>query len=255
MSGTSEKLMLLKSRHSVRSYSTDPIEPAILNKLKAAVTMVNTHEQGMRFQLITDDANPLRNYSRGYGMFENPRNYVAAVVDVATPYAYERAGYFGEQIVIKAVELGLATCFVGGTYNSSSVKAQVRAGEKILFLILFGYPKGKERFASRLMAGLIHLKKKDTVSFFEPVDKLTVAEKEFPGLDIGLEAVACAPSAVNRRPVRVYVGEKDGRRCLCAKVGAATPELLIDLGIAKYNFNYATSTECSWGNGSPLCEV
>lgn len=255
MSDTSERLRLLRSRHSVRSYSMDPIEPAILNKLKATVTMVNTHEQGMRFQLITDDANPFRSYSRSYGVFENPRNYVAAVVDVATPDAYERAGYFGEQIVMKAVELGLATCFVGGTYDSSSVRAQIRAGEKILFLILFGYPKGKERFASRLMAGLIHLRKKEASSFFEPTDMYASAEKEFPELSVGLEAVACAPSAVNRRPVRLYVGEKEGKRCLCAKVKAATPELLIDLGIAKFNFNYATSTECSWGNGSQLSEV
>lgn len=246
-------LSLLEERHSVRSFSETPVEPAVLNKLKAAVTMVNTHEQGMKFQIITDDPEPFKSFSRSYGMFINPRNYIAAVVDVATPDAYERAGYFAEQIVIRAVEIGLSTCFVGGTYTASSVKAQLRAGEKILFLILFGYPEEKRRPLEKMMVKFVHRKKMGPEKFFIPEDDYEVAKGKFPELEEGMKGIACAPSALNRRPARVFVKRENGKDVLCAKVDKPDDNgLLIDLGIAKFNFNYATSTFCEWGSGAPL---
>lgn len=255
MNSADLRLELLRKRHSVRSYLDKPVEPSLLNKLKAAVTMVNSHEQGMRFQIVTDDSNPFHTFNKSYGVFENVHNYIAAVVDVATPGAYERAGYFAQQIVVRATELGLGTCYVGATYDSSKVKAIVRAGEKILFLILFGYPANKQRFTARIMVSLIHLKRMDGNKFFVPAENLEKAEKEFPELRAGLEAVACAPSAVNRRPARIFVDEKSGRPCVCACVKDSNPSTLIDLGIAKYNYNFATSTECEWGNGAPLSSI
>lgn len=245
-------LEILQRRHSVRSFTEQPLSAEVVKKLKAEITMTNTQEQGIKFQLITDDPEPLKGFSKSYGIFENPRNYMAAVVDTATPDILERAGYFAEKFVIKAVELGLGTCFVGGTYNQSAVKAQLRAGERVLFLVLLGYPKEKSRALANLMVGFIHRKKIDARQFFEPSSGYGAAVAEFPILLEGLEAVACAPSALNKRPARVFVSEVNGERLLCAKVDASNPKTLIDLGIAKFNFNFATSTECEWGNGKPL---
>lgn len=248
----STPLQLLQSRHSVRAFSTEEIPAPVLNKLRAEATMTNTHEQGMRFQIVTDDPDPFRGFSKSYGIFTNPRCYLAAVVDTATPDALERAGYFAEKFVMKAVELGLATCFVGGTYDGKQVKVQIRAGEKILFLVLFGLPLGKTRLAARMMAGLVHLRKMQPRQFFSPEDALDRALEQFPSLRTGLQAVACAPSALNRRPVRLFVGGDESAPCICAKVNPGNPRNLIDLGIAKFNYNYATSSECLWGNGAPL---
>lgn len=248
------RLQLLEKRHSVRSFSERSVETAVLNKVKAAVTMVNTHEQGLKFQVITNDPEPLKGFSRSYGMFINPRNYIAAVVDTATPDVYERAGYYAEQIVIKAVEAGLSTCFVGGTYDSKTVKAQLRAGEKILFLILFGYGIEKSRPVANMMAKFVHRKKMSPEDFFTPSSDILRGLEIFPDLTTGLKAVACAPSALNRRKTRIFLRTIGGRECICAKVDNPDNGLLIDLGIAKFNFNYATSTICEWGNESPLTE-
>ena len=236
----------------MRSFTEEPLSAEVVKKLKAEITMTNTHEQGIKFQLITDDPDPLKGFSKSYGIFENPRNYMAAVVDTATPDITERAGYFAEKFVIKAVELGLGTCFVGGTYNAAAVKAQLRAGEKILFLVLLGYPKEKGRLLANIMASLVHRKKMRPRQFFEPESGYEAALAEYPILKEGLEAVACAPSALNKRPTRVFLSEREGRMELCAKVDASNPKNLIDLGIAKFNFNFATDTECEWGNGAPL---
>jgi nitroreductase len=236
-------LELLKTRHSVRSFTDQPVDPSIIRTLKAEVTMINTHEAGIKFRIITDDPEPLKGFSHSYGVFKNPRNYLVGVVDTALPDIYERAGYFAEQFVMKAVECGLGTCFVGGTYNSSKVSVPLRAGEKILFLVLFGYPAGKARPMARLMAGMVHLKKMKPRQFFIPEEEVDRACEEFPMLSTALEAVVCAPSAVNRRPTRLYIGEVDGERTICAKVEKPDPSTLIDLGIAKYNVNYATGEE------------
>lgn len=249
------RIQLLEKRHSVRSFSDKAVEPAVLNKLKAAVTMVNTHEQGLKFQVITNDPEPLKGFSKSYGMFINPRNYIAAVVDTAAPDVYERAGYFAQQIVVKAVEAGLSTCFVGGTYDSKTVKAQLRAGEKVLFLILFGYGVEKTRPVANMIAKFAHRKKMKPEDFFTPVNGISRATEIFPDLEAGLKGVACAPSALNRRKARVFIRAIDGRERICAKVDNPDDGLLIDLGIAKFNFNYATSTVCEWGNEAPLTDA
>ena len=245
-------LELLQKRRSVRSYTLEPLDIALINKLKAELTMTNTHEAGLKFQLILNDSNPFDGFTKSYGAFLNPRNYVAAVVDTATPNVYERAGYYAEKFVIKATELGLGTCFVGGTYDSKSVNVPLRAGEKILFIILVGHPYEKTRFAERMLVKMVHLKKMLPKDFFEPSSEYEFAISQFPELSEGLAAVACAPSAVNKRPARVCINEIEGIKKLCAKVNEVSPKNLIDLGIAKFNFNYATSTQCEWGNGSPL---
>lgn len=214
--------------------------------------MINTHQQGLKFQLVTDDPDPLAGFSKSYGVFTNPRNYVGAVVDTATPHALERAGYYAQQFVIKAVELGIGTCFVGGTYNEHKVKVQLRAGEKVLFLILLGYPLNKTKLLARMMSKMVHRKEMTFEQFFEPQEEVNSAISETPMLQVGLEAVACAPSALNRRPVRLFIDNINGNKEICAKVDASNPKNLIDLGIAKYNYNFASDTECMWGNGAPL---
>lgn len=245
-------LEILQSRHSVRSFTLQPIPQDILNRLKATVTMINTHQHGLKFQLIMNDPEPFKSFSRSYGSFTDPTHYLAAVVDTSVENVYERAGYFAQQFAIKAVEAGLGTCFVGGTYNPDRVKAQLRAGEKVLFIVLFGYPLGKEKLLARLTVKFAHRKKRSFADFFEPADQLAQALTLFPDLRLGLEAIACAPSALNRQPVRVFLIGSGGDVVPCAKVAEPDQGKLIDLGIAKFNFNFATSTECSWGNGASL---
>lgn len=89
--------------------------------------------------------------------------------------------------MIKAVEAGLGTCFVSGTYDSKKVKAQVRAGEKILFIVLLGYAEGKPRFMARVMTKFAHRKNMVAEDFFEPKENVEGAMRQFPILKAGLE--------------------------------------------------------------------
>ncbi|MCH5224200.1 MAG: hypothetical protein J1E82_09185 [Muribaculaceae bacterium] len=246
------KLELIKSRHSVRSYKTEPLSDKIQNALKAEVTMINTHVAGLKFQLFFNNSDPFNGFFKSYGTFENPSNYLAAIVDDGVENIWEKAGYYAEQFVIKCCEMGLGTCFVGGTYDSKSVNVQLKAGEKILFLVLFGYPSGHIRLKEKWLVNFVHRKKYDVTHFFEPEYTFEKACKDFPGLDKGIEAVACAPSSLNKRPVRLFIGKEFGEGMVCAKVDNKNEKNLIDLGIAKFNYNFVTDTHCQWGNGQPL---
>lgn len=249
-----DKLELLRKRRSVRSFTDESLSDEIIKKLRAELTMINTHEYGLKFQLFTDDSNPFDGFKKSYGAFENARNYMAAVVDTAAPNVLERAGYFAEQFVIKAVSLGLGTCFVAGTYDPNSVNVYLRAGEKLLFIVLLGYQNDKTRFMERIMVKMVHLKKMTPDDFFEPKSELALAKNNFPELETGLQAVAYAPSAVNKRPTRLFLKVKNGENKICARVPESNSKWLIDLGIAKFNFNFATDTCCEWGNGSALID-
>ena len=244
----------LRERHSVRAYTDEAIDQSIVNKLRAEVTMTNCHEAGLHFQLFFDEPDPFRGFSKSYGIFVNPRNYIACVVDPAFPDALERAGYFAQQFCIKALEFGLGTCYVGGTYDSSRVKAQIRAGEQLLFLVLFGYPAEKERIAARLMMKMIHRNDLTARDFFKGDDEeYRKALDRFPWLADGLEALTSAPSSLNKQPVRIFIKNPDQENAaVCAKVDTKVTKNLIDLGIGKYNFAAAAGGDWEWGNRSPF---
>ncbi len=228
----------LGQRHSVRSFSPEPLPASILRSLKAEITDINTHEAGMHFQLVVNDDSAFKGFRKSYGFFRNPRNYVAAVVDKSFPDVLERAGYCAEQIAMKAIGLGLGTCFVGGTFDATSVPVQIRADWKILFVLLLGYPEvDKRRAMDRLVTRLAHRKEPDWKSFY--VDKgiaLEEALRKQPALETALKALLTAPSALNKRPVRLTLGS-DGK--IEAFLPPGAKDRKIDLGIAIWNLEAA----------------
>lgn len=248
-----DTLDFLKSRHSVRSYTTYPLDDAIKNKLRSEVSYINTHEAGLNFQLCFDDSAPFSGWSRSYGMFRNVSDYMVAVVDPTFPHAYERAGYFAEQFVMEAVKAGLGTCFVGGTYSASHLGARVEVYEKVPFIVAFGQPQpGNTTLIARLSAGLTHRKTLQPRQFFEGDDiEYHEVMNRFSWLHDALEAVACAPSALNRQPVRLKMKAVESQ----PRIVAFTPDadkFAVDLGIAKYNVAAAVPGVWEWGENAPF---
>lgn len=249
----------LRSRHSVRNFNDKPLDAAAEKTLRAEITMINTHEAGMYFELITDDPAPFEGFRASYGMFRGVRNYVAVVAETSYPDALERAGYFAEQIVMKAVGLGLGTCFVGGTFASGKARLMLRAGRKLLFVIALGYAADTtQTFMSALAMRVAHRHDKKPADFYveTPDYPLAVAEQQLPWLRNGLKGLACAPSSLNKQPVTIHpklsgsAKSAAGRLTVTATVDETNPENLIDLGIGKYNFAKAAGGVWEWGNGA-----
>ena len=236
-------LQQLQSRHSVRSFQSIPLSDRQIQAVRAAISEVNSYLPGTRFQLFLDDDAPFAGKMGSYGVFKGARNYVAAVIDTGIAAIDRIAGYAGEKIVMTAVEQGLGTCFVGGTFSPDRIPAQMRAGETIRYIIALGVPAVRERPLARMMVSLVHRKSMNAEQFFDATRSsmtLDEARTTFPEFDDVLEAVACAPSAVNARPVRVWIDAGRNISLGLIKSGSFTG---IDLGIAEFNASQVYPSE------------
>lgn len=243
-----DTLELLAERHSVRSYSVEPLKEDIFNSLRSEVTYINTHEAGLNLQLCLDQPDAFAGLSRSYGFFRNVRNYLACVIDPTFDFAMERAACNAEQFVMFCVEKGLGTCFVGGTFSRKHVAAQVEVYEKIPFVVTFGIPD--EKHTSVLVKGMVkmmHRNKKRPRDFFEGTEAdYADACRLIPDLERGLEAIALAPSALNKQPVRLRLDHSGESPRLIAVTGDYE-KFAADLGIAKYNFSAVIPGFWDWG--------
>ena len=151
-----------------------------------------------------------------YGKFENVRNYIAIVGDKNDQ---EKAGYYGEELVLKCQSLGLNTCWVAMTHGKS--KAKVMPGQKLLILIALGYGRTQ---------GVPHKSK--------AMDELSSCDVETEWFKTGMEAVMLAPTAMNQQK---FLFELKGGEVTAKSHGGFYSK--IDLGIAKYHFELGAGAD------------
>lgn len=206
-----EIMDIIEARHSVRQYKNQPIESEKREILNDLCRKIN-EETGMNIQIIYDEPNCFKSFLAHYGSFRGVANYIS-VVGSKDKSLEERAGYFGEMLVLKAQELGLNTCWVALTHGKS--KAVVREGEKEWIIISLGYGENQ---------GKPHKNKK--------LEKLArVSEEDPEWYKAGVKAALLAPTAVNQQKFFI---ERDGEQ---ARIKALFGNLAaLDLGIVKYNF-------------------
>lgn len=245
----------LRSRHSIRRYTDRPLSEDVCRKLRASITMINTHEAGMHFELVCGDPSPFKGFRASYGMLHGVRNYIAVVVDTSFPDAIERAGFYSQKLVMEVVALGLGSCYVGGTFDAGRIKIMLRAGWKLLFIVAIGYAEERQQtWVSSLAMKMAHRNNRCADDFFVEAEGMSLdeAKSRLFWLDSGLKGLASAPSSLNRQPVRispVWVSDGNGNKRLTVRVflDNSNSDALVDLGIGKYNFGAAAVGEWNWG--------
>ena len=128
---------IMEARHSVRQYKDQAIEPEKRAELERLTEALN-RQYGLHMQIIYDDPACFKSIMAHYGKFEGVKNYIA-LVGPKSPSLEETLGYCGQQLVLKAQELGLNTCWVALTYGKSA--ASVLENEKEICVISLGYGK------------------------------------------------------------------------------------------------------------------
>ena len=98
------ELEAIRARHAVRNYTTKPLPPAIIDGLKEEIGQCNRLGQ-LHIQLVTDNEGAFKSFIPLFGRFKNVKNYIAIV---GNKNDQEKAGYYGEKIVLKCPELGKA---------------------------------------------------------------------------------------------------------------------------------------------------
>ena len=205
-------LEAIDARHSVRRYLDKPIEPEKKAALQQEVDRCN-EKSGLHIQLITDEPEAFSGAMAKYGHFSGVSNYIA-LVGKKSKSLDELAGYYGEQIVLKAQQLGLNTCWVALTFSKRKCKAVTGKGEKLALVISLGYgeTQGKARPS----------KAPDAVA-----DMTDAPDWFLAGIDAALKA----PTAVNQQRFRF---KRDGDKVTAVSTGGVCSN--IDLGIVKYHF-------------------
>lgn len=206
-----EIIELMKERHSVRQYTDKKIEKEKREVLNTLIAKIN-QKAGLHIQIIYDEPKCFNSMMAHYGKFDGVNNYIALVREKSK--SDESLGYYGEQIVLKAQELGLNTCWVAMTHGKS--KAQIDKGEKLVCLISLGYGK---------TAGAAHKSKK--------LSEVCNYKKDMPEWFLsGMEAALLAPTAMNRQKFYFELLPDNSIKITCGK-GLYTK---LDLGIVKYHF-------------------
>ena len=129
-------LEAMKARHSVRSYTDQPISQELIQKLNSEIKTCN-REGNLHIQLVTNEKKAFDGLMAHYGKFSGVQNYIA-LVGKKNSDLDEKLGYYGERIVLSAQSLGLNTCWVAMTVSKSIVKKniEVKFDEKLRIIIL-----------------------------------------------------------------------------------------------------------------------
>lgn len=211
-----EILEIMQQRHSVRQYTDRAIEPEKRAVLDALTQEIN-RKAGLSVQIIYDDPKCFDSFMAHYGKFAGVRNYIALVGKKA-PGLDETLGYYGEELVLKAQELGLNTCWVALTHGKS--KAAVGRGEKEVCLIALGYG---------VTQGVEHKSR--------PMQELCTCGEPMPEwFRCGMTAAMLAPTAMNQQKFRFELLPDGTVKAACGS-GFYTK---LDLGIVKYHFEAVT---------------
>ncbi len=218
----------IQARHSVRNYKVQPLAQDVANAMRDKIDEVN--EKGnLHVQLITDEPKAFKGVF-AYGKFSGVTNYLVVCGKKADDLD-ERVGYYGEQLVLLAQQLGLNTCWVGLSYHKVPGTFVLDEGEKVACYIALGYGETQ---------GVDHKRK--------TVDQLSnTGVTDTPEWFVkGVEAARLAPTAVNQQKfVLEYIAPKDGGK---AQVKAHRKFSMVgythmDLGIVKLHFEIGAGKE------------
>ena len=163
-----------------------------------------------------------------YGSFSGVENYIV-MAGHRSEDLDERIGYFGEQIVLLAQQLGLGTCWAGLSYRKVKGTYTLAPDEKLACMISLGYPDD---------AGRKH--KRKSVADVSNVSSVTPL-----WFERGVQAALKAPTAVNQQKFYFeYVGEQDGVSLVRARrLFSVVGYTKMDLGIVKLHFEIGAGKE------------
>lgn len=215
-------LEVMRRRHSVRQYTSRPIDLETRKELMDEVARLN-FESGLNMQLLFDEPMCFQSAAARYGKFTGVSNYLA-IVGPKTADLDERAGYYGEKFVIFAQSLGVNSCWVGMTHGRS--QAHVSRGERLAIVVSLGYGERQ---------GFAHKSK--------PIEQLCsvtdTAGNPAPApawFRAGMEGAMLAPTAVNQQKFLICY---DGTH-LTARLNGRGFFDKVDLGIVKCDFELAS---------------
>lgn len=274
MQQTSQSNNIIQSinqRYSARHYQEKWLSE---HEQSALIDHLSTLKAGplgsnIRLQLVAaseQDAASLKGLGT-YGFIRNPTGFIIGAVE-ESPTALEDYGYAMEAAVLYATDLGLGTCWLGGTFTQSSFaeKIQKEPGEIIPAVTAVGHVPEERKMRDAIRRRIKADHRLDWNNLFFDKGFATPLER----VDAGkfcqpLEMVRLAPSASNKQPWRI-IKDGDSWHFYCQRTpGYGKGTLLfrilrladlqrLDIGIAMCHFDLTareSGLEGCWTNVNP----
>ena len=118
----------IETRISRRTYLDQLMPEEKSRQIQSAIDAAN-QVSGLSMTLIPEGAAVFGSMRKSYGLFTNVRQLIVLKGPKSDPNLKEKAGYYGEAIVLLATLLDLGTCWVSGTFDAKSSKLQLSPSE------------------------------------------------------------------------------------------------------------------------------
>lgn len=249
-------LDLIRSRRSVRTYEKQPIPQESRRALESFIGSLPEPPFGsaVRFLAVSadaGDADSLKGLGT-YGVISNPAGFVIGTVNPSDDGLFD-FGFLMEAVCLKLSDLGLGSCWNGGSFRKSRFSARIgaAAGEVVPSVLSFGVPSGKKRLIERVLtagAGSVRRLPFEDL-FFDSGFNRPLTEAEAGKAAQALESVRLAPSASNRQPWRIVRDARDGSYHFFLRMNTVYQRQMrllglinlqrVDMGIAACHFGLA----------------
>ena len=244
---------IIPQRFSCRTYLEAPIDEAPRKVLAEAADAIREGPRGtrVRFRLIAstrDDTEALRGLGT-YGFVRGAGGFIVGAATVGDAWL-EDYGCAMEKLVLLATDLGLGTCWLGGSFTRSSFSRAISAadGERVPAVVALGVmpdlDAARNGAIRRRVGGDQRLQWESI--FFDGKFGVPLTPEAAGSFAPVLDMVRLAPSASNKQPWRI-VREGNGWHFFLQRtpgyVGGLAGRLLkvediqrVDIGIAMCHF-------------------
>ncbi len=255
---------LIEKRFSCRAYTAQPIATKTQARLRNSIATVSASTMPfatpLRFELIAASAED-RAALKGLGTYGFIRGASGFIVGAAERRAkdLEDFGYAMESLILASTDVGLGSCWLGGTFTRSSFakRIQTSGDEHIPAVTAVGYAADPERarrgLLRRVTRGANRLPWESL--FFDRTFGMPLTRDCAGRFAPVLELVRLGPSASNKQPWRVVKDDEAWHFYLERTLGypgslvtkllgtrdSAFPDIQrVDMGIAICHFDLAS---------------
>jgi hypothetical protein len=254
MSNNKSAIETMKNRQSIRAYDTKKLSESdtkrIIEYIATEENLIGPFGNKGRIELVqvTNNISEKGIKLGTYGFIKNPQVYLVGLCE-NEKYSLLEFAFTFHKLVIYLTELGLGTCWMGGTFSRNSFEREIQLaeGEFIPCITPSGYPQQKQRVFDKALRYVVKADNKKPwdqlfydSSFADPLEKANAAQLQIP-----LEMVRLGPSASNKQPWRIVLSEN---RQTCHFYIEHTPNYskslgydmqILDIGIAMAQFELA----------------
>ncbi len=206
---------IIRMRHSCRSYRDIPLlendRTGLEEFIKQRITgPFGSFAEFILIAAVPSDSDVLKGLGT-YGFIRNPAAFIVGILKDELQNL-EDFGYSMERIILHATEMGLGSCWLGGSFKRSSFaeKAGIKGEEVIPAVASIGYTADRKTLTDRLIrsfAGSDNRKSRNELFFCDNKGRLDAYPENV--YKKALDMVRLAPSASNKQPWRIV--KEDGK--------------------------------------------